>query len=96
MLLTQLEALLDARVRPYLQEHGGNAQIIDCENDILRLRLTGRCAGCPAADLTNEAIIETEVKQAFPHIRQVVLVQEVSPDLLAQAKSLMTRSLETS
>lgn len=92
MELSQLEALLDQRVRPYLGEHGGNAELIDCHEGVLRIRLTGRCAGCPAADLTNEAIIESEVKQAFPEIRQVVLVQEVSPDLLAQAKTLMTRS----
>lgn len=91
-MLTTLEQLLDTRVRPFLREHGGDAEIISYEDGILRLRMLGQCAGCPAATLTNESLIEEELKKEVPKLRQVLLVHEVSDSLLLEAKRLMTRS----
>ncbi len=91
-MIAKLEQLMDERVRPALRAHGGDAEILSYEDGILRLRLLGQCSNCPAAALTNETLIEAELKEALPALRQVLLVQEVSPDLLSQAKALMGRS----
>jgi Fe/S biogenesis protein NfuA len=91
-MLTQLEGLLDELVRPALREHGGDAEIMGYEDGVLRLRLLGHCAGCPAAQVTNEFVIEAQLKAALPGLQQVLIVQEVSPSLLDAAKRLMTRS----
>lgn len=91
-MITELERLLEERVRPFLREHGGDAEILGYKDGVLKLRMLGQCAGCPAAMLTNETLIEAELKQACSHLRQVVLVQETSDSLLSEAKNLMTRS----
>ncbi len=91
-MLEELEVLMDERVRPILREHGGDAHLLDYKDGILRLRMLGQCAGCPAADLTNETIIEAQLKEAVPGLQKVVLVNEVSSSLLEEAKRLMQRS----
>lgn len=95
-MINKLEALLDERVRPHLRAHGGDAEILSYEDGVLHLRLLGQCSTCPAAIMTNETLIEAELKSAVPELIRVSLQQEVSPDLLAEAKRLMTRSRASS
>ena len=79
-----LEELLETLVRPALREHGGDVELVRYENGVLRLKMLGRCAGCPGATLTNETLL--------PELREVILVHAVSDSLLAQARAMMTRS----
>ena len=48
-----LEELLETLVRPALREHGGDVELVSYADGILRLKMLGRCAGCPGATLTN-------------------------------------------
>ena len=34
-------------VRPHLQADGGDVELVDVENNIVKVRLKGACAGCP-------------------------------------------------
>ena len=46
--------------------------------------------GCPSADLTNETIVEAELKAALPElVEKVAVVQTVSDELWEQAKKLL-------
>jgi len=92
MTIPELDRLMEEHVRPLLREHGGDAEILSYETGILRLRMLGQCAGCPAADLTNETLIEGTLRQLVPELTQVVLVQQASEDLLDEARRLMKRS----
>lgn len=87
-----LEELLETLVRPALREHGGDVELVRYENGVLRLKMLGRCAGCPGATLTNETLIEGQLKSLLPELREVILVHAVSDSLLAQARAMMTRS----
>lgn len=88
-MMEQIEQVLDQRVRPYLHGHGGEVEAVSLEDGVLRVRLLGHCSGCPSATLTTEQIIQEEVCQAIPEIKQVVLIQEVSEDLLEQARAIL-------
>jgi len=90
-----LEAVLDEYVRPLLRGHGGDMEVIEVKDGILRFKMKGQCAGCPAADLTTETLIQEEVVGRVPGIERVVLVNEVSEDLLAQARALLRRKHES-
>ncbi len=85
----EIEKLLDEKIRPSLREHGGDVKIISLTENILRVKLTGRCSGCPAAHMTNESLIASEVMQAMPGIKDVVLVEEVSQELLDMAHRIL-------
>ena len=85
----KLEQMLDELVRPALKAHGGEVELIGFEDGILRLRMLGQCAGCPAATMTNETIIEGQLMPLIPELKQVILVHHVDESLLDMARSLM-------
>ena len=86
----EIEGVLDQYVRPLLRAHGGDMEVLELTDDgVLRFRLRGRCAGCPAADLTTEDLIRAEVTQRLPQVRQVELVYEVSEEVLQQARAIL-------
>lgn len=87
--IEQLEKVLDEKVRPSLALHNGNVEIYSFENDVLRVKLTGQCSGCPSAHSTNEELIATPIKEIFPEIKDVLLVEGVSDDLLNFARRLL-------
>lgn len=91
-MLTQIETILEKQVRPYLLEHEGNVQVVDYEQGILKVRLTGQCSGCPSAALTTEELIAGAVMKEIPEVKDVILVNEVSEELIDMAKRLLAHS----
>ena len=85
----KIETVLDEKVRPYLSGHGGGVEVEDLEGGTLRVRLLGQCAGCPSAMLTNEQLIQEEVRAAVPEVKQVAILQAVSQELLDQARAIL-------
>jgi Fe-S cluster biogenesis protein NfuA/nitrite reductase/ring-hydroxylating ferredoxin subunit len=66
-----LELRLDealARVRPYLQSHGGNVELISLEQDHARLRLQGTCESCPSSSVTLELAVRQAIEEACPDL----------------------------
>ena len=86
----RIEAALEEKVRPSLRAHGGDISIDHVEGKTVYVKLLGQCAGCPSADLTNETIVEAQLKEALPElVEQVAVVQTVSDELWEQAKRLL-------
>ena len=61
-------------VRKLLQAEGGDCEIVDVENGIVKVRLKGTCRGCPFATITLKMRIETIIKEKVPEIKEVVEV----------------------
>ncbi len=61
------------RIRPYLQNDGGDIDLIDITDDmIVKVKLTGACHGCPYAMQTLKAGVERAVIQEVPEIKSVI------------------------
>lgn len=90
-MLEKIEAVLTKEVRPSLASHQGDVRIVDYKNSVLRIRLTGKCSGCPSALLTTEELIAAKVKEQIPEIADVILVSGVSDSLIAQAKAILQK-----
>ena len=56
------------KVRPYMQSHGGNVELIHLENDTARLRLEGTCKTCPSSTVTMELAVRQAVEEACPDL----------------------------
>jgi Fe-S cluster biogenesis protein NfuA len=69
----KVEAVLD-KIRPSLVADGGNVELIDVNDGIVKLKLTGACAGCPMSTMTLKMGIERIVKRELPEIKEVVAV----------------------
>jgi Fe-S cluster biogenesis protein NfuA len=58
-------------IRPSLQADGGDVELVDVENGIVKVRLTGACGGCPMSQMTLKQGIEAYVKKKIPEIVSV-------------------------
>lgn len=88
---TALEAVLDQYVRPSLRAHGGDIAIQEVSGGTVRCALTGRCAHCPAAAMTTETLVQDALCEHLPWVSQVLLIENTSPDLLRQARAILSR-----
>jgi len=69
----QVEAALE-EIRPALQADGGDIELVSVENKVVKVRLKGACAGCPAAQMTLQMGVERRLKEAIPEIEKVEAV----------------------
>ena len=61
-----------ASVRPYLESHGGDVEIVSLNPpDSVEIRLLGACDGCPASSLTLSEGVEKAIKQYCPEITSI-------------------------
>jgi Fe-S cluster biogenesis protein NfuA len=67
----QVEAVLD-KIRPSLIADGGNVELVEVNEGVVKLKLTGACAGCPMSTMTLKNGIERILKQEIPEIKEVV------------------------
>jgi Fe-S cluster biogenesis protein NfuA len=63
-----------ADIRPALQADGGDVELVDVENGVVKVRLTGACSGCPMSQMTLKQGIETYIKKEVPEILSVEAV----------------------
>ena len=65
-----------AKIRPSLQADGGDAELVEVneKTGIVKIRLTGHCAGCPMSQMTLKNGIERILKSAIPEVKSVIAV----------------------
>ena len=69
-------------VRPYLQSHGGNVELLGVEGGVARLRMQGSCSGCPSSTMTLKLAIEEAIQKAAPDLEGIEaegVVEEPKP-----------------
>jgi Fe-S cluster biogenesis protein NfuA/nitrite reductase/ring-hydroxylating ferredoxin subunit len=66
-------------VRPYLESHGGNVELLGLEDGVARLALEGSCSGCPSSTMTLKLAIENAIHKAAPEIEQVLAEGVAAP-----------------
>jgi Fe-S cluster biogenesis protein NfuA len=58
-------------VRPYLESHGGDVELLGVADGVVRLRLEGSCSGCPSSSATLKLAIEDAIAKAAPDVAVV-------------------------
>jgi Fe-S cluster biogenesis protein NfuA len=67
----KVQAVLN-EIRPALQQDGGDCELVEVTDDgIVKLRLTGACAGCPMSQMTLKMGIEATLKERIPEVQSV-------------------------
>ena len=62
------------QIRPSLQADGGDVELIEVNQGIVKVRLTGACRGCPMATMTLKNGVERLLKERLPELKEVVAV----------------------
>jgi Fe-S cluster biogenesis protein NfuA len=70
----KVQAIMD-KIRPSLQSHGGDAELVDVVDGVVKVRLKGACSGCPMSQMTIKNGIEEIMKKAIPEIKSVESVE---------------------
>jgi Fe-S cluster biogenesis protein NfuA/nitrite reductase/ring-hydroxylating ferredoxin subunit len=58
-------------VRPYLQSHGGNVELLGVKEGVARLRMQGSCSGCPSSTVTLRLAIEEAIQKTAPDLEDI-------------------------
>ncbi len=69
----KVQAALE-KVRPALRADGGDVELVDVQDGIVKVRLTGACGGCPMSQMTLKMGIERHLKKEVPEVKEVVAV----------------------
>ena len=65
------EEALDT-VRPYVESHGGNVELVGVDDGRVTVRMSGACHGCAASAMTLRRGIEHALREHYPGFREVV------------------------
>ena len=71
------EALAEAR--PYLHSHGGDVEVIDIVDGVVRLRMSGACDGCTGSQATIVSVIESALRAGWADFRAVEVADMTAP-----------------
>jgi Fe-S cluster biogenesis protein NfuA len=61
------------KVKPYIQMHGGDVELLDVTDGIVKLKVSGACVGCRLADETFNTMLGGMIKEEVPEIMDVVI-----------------------
>jgi len=77
-LAARVQQALDG-VRPYLDSHGGDVELLGVDEGVVRLRLEGSCSGCPSSAVTLKHAIEDAIHKAAPDVERIEADGAVEP-----------------
>jgi Fe-S cluster biogenesis protein NfuA/nitrite reductase/ring-hydroxylating ferredoxin subunit len=66
-------------VRPYMESHGGDVELLGIEDGVARLRLKGSCDGCAASSSTLELAVEKALEESAPDLLGMEVEGAVPP-----------------
>ncbi|MFQ5482037.1 MAG: NifU family protein [Nitrospinaceae bacterium] len=70
----EVEAVLET-LRPALMKDGGNVELIDIEDGVVKLKMVGACSSCSSSAMTLKMGIERALKKAIPMVRCIEAVE---------------------
>lgn len=62
------------KVRPFLQRDGGDIELIDVQDGIVKVKLQGACGSCPMSKMTLKMGVEKQLKEEIPEVKEVVAI----------------------
>ena len=75
----RMKALIDT-ISAYIEHyHGGGVEMVNYEDSVLTVRLSGACDGCDLAAVTLHGWVEGTVKQFFPELVRVETAEVIEP-----------------
>lgn len=64
----KVEDVLES-IRPALMADGGNVELVEVDDGVVKVRLVGACSSCSSSTMTLKMGIERALKKAIPLVR---------------------------
>lgn len=71
-IVKEIKQLIEDRIRPTIQEDGGDLAFVAYEDGIVKLRLQGACTSCPSSVVTLKNGIRNMLQFYIPEVKDVV------------------------
>ncbi|XP_048863391.1 NFU1 iron-sulfur cluster scaffold homolog, mitochondrial [Brienomyrus brachyistius] len=94
--VSMIKELLDTRIRPTVQEDGGDVIFKGFEEGTVRLKLLGSCTGCPSSTRTLKSGIENMLQFYIPEVDHVEQVEDEVDEISNKVFSELDRKLNDS
>jgi Fe-S cluster biogenesis protein NfuA len=62
------------KIRPMLQRDGGDIELVEVNDGVVKVRLTGACKGCPMSQITLKQGVEKLLLKEVPGLKEVQAV----------------------
>ena len=85
----KIQKIIDEVVNVQLNMHGGSATLTKYEDGVAWVKFLGACASCMSSSDTLELVVKESIMQALPEVKDVVLDNTVSEDLLDMARKIL-------
>jgi Fe-S cluster biogenesis protein NfuA len=59
------------KIRPMLQRDGGDIELVEVNDGVVKVRLTGACKGCPMSQMTLKQGVEKLLLKEVPGLKEV-------------------------
>ena len=61
-----------SKIRPMLQRDGGDIELVDVTDGVVKVKLTGACGSCPMSMMTLKMGVENALKKQIPEVKQLI------------------------
>jgi Fe-S cluster biogenesis protein NfuA len=90
--MQKIREVIARKVLPVLQEHNGGIELLEVTPDgFVKVKLTGACSACPAAQQTITEVVEAALKEECPEIKGVIPVYQISDELINMALAMLRK-----
>ncbi|EPS69926.1 hypothetical protein M569_04839, partial [Genlisea aurea] len=85
--VAMIKELLETRIRPAVQDDGGDIEYVGFDQDtgIVKLRMQGACSGCPSSSVTLKSGIENMLMHYVPEVKGVEQELDAEDDVIGAA-----------
>ncbi|WP_322490229.1 NifU family protein [Chloroflexus sp.] len=91
--LTRARRVLDG-ARPYMQSHGGDAELVDVCDGVAYVRLHGSCNGCSLSAFTLRKHVEEALLREVPEITRLEVVNDQATPAILRAEAQEVPAIE--
>ncbi|XP_077351162.1 NFU1 iron-sulfur cluster scaffold homolog, mitochondrial [Festucalex cinctus] len=89
-----IKELLDTRIRPTVQEDGGDVVFKGFVDGTVQLKLVGSCTGCPSSTVTLKNGIQNMMQFYIPEVKAVEQVEDEVDEINTKVFSELERKLQ--
>ncbi len=73
-LIIKIQEVIEKEIRPTLQKDGGNIEFVNLINNIVQVKLQGKCATCPVSQVTLKNTVQARIQE---FVSKKLMVEEV-------------------
>lgn len=94
-IVVMIKELLDTKIRPTVQEDGGDIIFLGYSDGIVKLKMQGSCSSCPSSIVTLKNGVQNMLQFYIPEVVSVEQVKEPSDYVAEDAFEQLEKKIQT-